>query len=117
MVLRVTPAAFKPSKNLVTQIGTIARATRIGACDGTTGSEKHNPCSHGRRNQPNFHHHIVTIEDPIEFITDRKSLINQREVGSDTLNLATPYGLALPNVILVVVTVKITECSEIGHLV
>ncbi len=33
------------------------------------------------------HEHIVTIEDPIEFLyTQRKSLINQREVGRDTLS-------------------------------
>jgi twitching motility protein PilT len=29
--------------------------------------------------------HIVTIEDPIEFVhTDKRSVINQREVGMDT---------------------------------
>lgn len=38
--------------------------------------------------------HILTIEDPIEFLhTNRKSLINQREVGVDTLS----YGNALKN--------------------
>lgn len=36
--------------------------------------------------------HIITIEDPIEFlIADKKSLITQRELGADYLN----YGLAL----------------------
>ena len=31
--------------------------------------------------------HIVTIEDPIEFLyKDRKSIISQRELGSDTIN-------------------------------
>ncbi len=33
--------------------------------------------------------HILTIEDPIEFVhQDRKSIVNQREVGSDTLSFS-----------------------------
>ena len=48
--------------------------------------------------------HILTIEDPIEFIfTNRKSLVNQREVGSDTAVLQTGLKNALrqaPDVIL-----------------
>jgi twitching motility protein PilT len=35
----------------------------------------------------NFNRHIITIEDPIEFVySDIKSIISQREVGADTLN-------------------------------
>ena len=35
--------------------------------------------------------HIMTIEDPIEFlIRDRRSIINQREVGVDTMCFARP---------------------------
>ena len=49
--------------------------------------------------------HILTIEDPIEFIfTNRKSLVNQREVGSDTAALHTGLKNALrqaPDVILI----------------
>ena len=49
--------------------------------------------------------HILTIEDPIEFIfTNRKSLVNQREVGSDTGALQTGLKNALrqaPDVILI----------------
>ena len=49
--------------------------------------------------------HILTIEDPIEFIfTNRKSLVNQREVGSDTAVLQTGLKNALrqaPDVILI----------------
>ena len=34
--------------------------------------------------------HIMTIEDPIEFVHDsRKSLVSQRELGSSTLSFAT----------------------------
>ncbi len=49
--------------------------------------------------------HILTIEDPIEFIyTNRKSLVNQREVGLDTLSYEEALKNALresPNVILI----------------
>jgi len=37
----------------------------------------------------NYRKHVVTIEDPIEFMfTDRFSVINQREIGMDTRNFA-----------------------------
>ena len=49
--------------------------------------------------------HILTIEDPIEFIfTNKKSVINQREVGSDTQSLQLALKNALrqaPDVILI----------------
>ena len=49
--------------------------------------------------------HILTIEDPIEFMfTNRKSVVNQREVGSDTQSLQVALRNALrqaPDVILI----------------
>ena len=49
--------------------------------------------------------HILTIEDPIEYVfTNRKSLINQREVGTDTNALQTGLKNALrqaPDVIMI----------------
>lgn len=49
--------------------------------------------------------HILTIEDPVEFVfSNRKSLINQREVGSDTaaLNVALKNALRqAPDVIMI----------------
>ena len=49
--------------------------------------------------------HIVTIEDPIEFLhRDKKSILNQREVGSDTQGFQVALKSALrqdPDVILV----------------
>ena len=49
--------------------------------------------------------HIVTIEDPIEFVfQDKQSLIEQREVGTDTKSFAAALKHVLrqdPNVILV----------------
>ncbi|ARU04683.1 type IV pili twitching motility protein PilT [Comamonas serinivorans] len=49
--------------------------------------------------------HILTIEDPIEFVfTNKKSIVNQREVGSDTSNLHVGLKNALrqaPDVIMI----------------
>ncbi len=49
--------------------------------------------------------HILTIEDPVEFLfVNKKSIVNQREVGSDTVNMQTALKNALrqaPDVILV----------------
>src|SRR2546430_6140972 len=48
--------------------------------------------------------HIMTIEDPIEFlIRDKRSIVNQREVGVDTLSFGQALKSALrqdPDVIL-----------------
>ena len=39
---------------------------------------------------PTMRHHVVTIEDPIEILhKDRRSIINQREIGLDTESYAT----------------------------
>lgn len=72
-------------------------------------------------------YHIVTIEDPIEFLhSHKKSTINQREVGSDTKDFASALRAALrqaPKVILVgemrdLETTEIAlEAAETGHLV
>jgi twitching motility protein PilT len=71
--------------------------------------------------------HIVTIEDPIEFVhVNRRSVINQREVGIDTLSFAGALRHVLrqdPDVILVgemrdleTIASAITA-AETGHLV
>jgi twitching motility protein PilT len=71
--------------------------------------------------------HIMTIEDPIEFlIRDRRSLVNQREIGVDTQCFANALRAALrqdPDVILVgemrdfeTIETAITA-AETGHLV
>jgi twitching motility protein PilT len=72
-------------------------------------------------------YHIVTIEDPIEFLhTHKKCTINQREVGSDTKDFSSALRAALrqaPKVILVgemrdLETTEIAlEAAETGHLV
>lgn len=72
-------------------------------------------------------HHIITIEDPVEFVhKNKKSLINQREVGNSTLSFANALKSALredPDVVLVgelrdVETIHLAlTAAETGHLV
>ncbi|UCH12253.1 MAG: PilT/PilU family type 4a pilus ATPase [Candidatus Omnitrophota bacterium] len=75
----------------------------------------------------NFSRHIITIEDPIEFLhPDKKSIISQREVSTDTasFNAALRHVIRqAPDVILIgemrdVETVQIAiMAAETGHLV
>jgi len=71
--------------------------------------------------------HIMTVEDPVEFVhRDAKSLINQREVGHDTLSFQNALKFVLrqdPDVILIgemrdleTIALAITA-AETGHLV
>jgi twitching motility protein PilT len=71
--------------------------------------------------------HIITIEDPVEFVhQSKKSLINQREVGKNTKSFAKALRSALredPDVILVgelrdIETIQLAlTAAETGHLV
>lgn len=75
----------------------------------------------------NFAHHIITIEDPIEYLHEHKqSLINQREVGSDTKSFLNALRGSLredPDILLVgemrdVETISLAiTAAETGHLV
>ncbi len=71
--------------------------------------------------------HIVTVEDPIEFLHDHKrSIVNQREIGEDTFSFAEALRRVLrqdPDVILVgelrdleTISTALTA-AETGHLV
>ncbi|MCL4442545.1 MAG: PilT/PilU family type 4a pilus ATPase, partial [Actinobacteria bacterium] len=71
--------------------------------------------------------HIISVEDPIEFLHNHKrSVVNQREVGSDTFSFAESLKRVLredPDVILVgemrdleTISMAITA-AETGHLV
>ena len=72
-------------------------------------------------------HHIITIEDPIEFYhVSKKSTVNQREVGSDVTSFAEALRRALrqdPDVILVgelrdLETIEAAiSAAETGHVV
>ena len=71
--------------------------------------------------------HVITIEDPIEYLhSDKKSAIEQREVGTDTLSFSDSLKYALhqdPDVLLVgemrdlnTISATITA-AEAGHLI
>lgn len=73
------------------------------------------------------HEHMITIEDPIEYqFTEKMSIIDQREVGSDAVSFATAVRATLrqdPNVIMIgelrdleTMQTAITV-AETGHLV
>ncbi|GJL84515.1 MAG: twitching motility protein PilT [Micavibrio sp.] len=95
---------------------------------GPTGSGKSTTLA-SMVNHINLHHskHILTIEDPVEFFhTSKKSLVNHREVGTDTNSFARALKSALredPDVILVgemrdyeTISLALTA-AETGHLV
>jgi twitching motility protein PilT len=95
---------------------------------GTTGSGKSTTLAamidHINRTRS---HHIITLEDPIEYLhEDKQSIINQREVGSDTESFARAMRRVLrqdPDVILIgemrdEETVRTAlSAAETGHLV
>ena len=75
----------------------------------------------------NYPYHIITLEDPIEYLHRHdKSIVNQREIGSDSHSYAAALRAALredPDVILVgemrdleTISTAITA-AETGHLV
>ncbi len=75
----------------------------------------------------NLTDHIITLEDPIEYVhKHKKSVVNQREVGMDTLSYNNALRAALredPDIILVgemrdleTISIAITA-AETGHLV
>ena len=75
----------------------------------------------------NKHEHILTIEDPIEFVHEsKKCLVNQREVHRDTQSFSNALRAALredPDIILVgelrdLETIRLAlTAAETGHLV
>ncbi|HVR73590.1 MAG TPA: PilT/PilU family type 4a pilus ATPase [Planctomycetota bacterium] len=74
-----------------------------------------------------FNKHIITIEDPIEFVfRDKKSIVDQREIGSDTPNFLHALKMAVrqsPDVILIgemrdkETMEAALSAAETGHLV
>jgi twitching motility protein PilT len=75
----------------------------------------------------NFSHHIITIEDPIEYLHEHKMcVINQRELGMDTKSFNNALRASLredPDILLVgemrdVETIQLAiTAAETGHLV
>ena len=131
LVLRVIPSKILTTEELVLPpvLKTIADERRgLILVTGTTGSGKSTSLAamidyiNTTRTE-----HIMTIEDPIEFLhRDKKSLVNQREVEVDTKSFASALRSALrqdPDVILVgemrdyeTIETAITA-AETGHLV
>jgi twitching motility protein PilT len=131
LVLRVIPVKILTIRelNLPMVLEKISMEQRgLVLCTGTTGSGKSTTLA-AMIDYINAHRktHIITIEDPIEFLhRDKKSLINQREVEVDTKSFSGALRSALredPDVILVgemrdyeTMETAITA-AETGHLV
>ncbi len=130
-VFRVIPMQIPSIEELVLPkvLEKIAREERgLILVTGTTGSGKSTTLASmiDYINQ-NRKVNIVTIEDPIEYLhRDNKSIINQREIGTDTTTYAIAMRAALrqdPDVILVgemrdLETIEIAmTAAETGHLV
>jgi twitching motility protein PilT len=131
LVLRVIPARIRTIRELllpkVLEKLCLERRGLI-LCTGTTGSGKSTTLAamvdHINTNRLE---HIITIEDPIEFLhRDKKSIVNQREVEVDTRGFPQAMRVALrqdPDVILVgemrdYETIETALlAAETGHLV
>ena len=109
LVLRVIPAGVLSIRELMLPkvLEKICQERRgLVLCTGTTGSGKSTTLA-SMIDHINSHRteHIMTIEDPIEFLhRDKKSIVNQREVDVDTQSFAHALRSALrqdPDVILV----------------
>src|SRR5215210_471861 len=131
LVCRAIPLVVRSAAELLLPpaVNELAQEERgIILVTGTTGSGKSTTLA-AMIDQVNstFAKHIVTIEDPVEFLhRDKKSIINQREVGEDTASFARALRRVLrqdPDVILVgemrdEETVRTAlSAAETGHLV
>src|SRR5574337_1880908 len=131
MVLRVIPTKIRTIEELELPaiIATVCEEQRgLILCTGTTGSGKSTTLAAmiDRVNSLRAEH-IITIEDPIEYLhRDKKGFINQREVEVDTASFSTALRAALrqdPDVILVGEMRDLETIStallaaETGHLV
>jgi twitching motility protein PilT len=108
-VLRLIPSAIKSIQDLglpPALAGFCQQKKGLVLCTGPTGSGKSTTLA-ALLDHINTHRkgHIITIEDPIEYVHARKQcLISQREVGFDTPSFASALHSGLradPNVILV----------------
>jgi twitching motility protein PilT len=131
LVLRVIPVKILSIRELMlpTVLEKIADERRgLILCTGTTGSGKSTTLA-AMIDYINAHRteHIMTVEDPIEFLhRDKKSIVNQREVEVDTKSFSQALRSALrqdPDVILVgemrdyeTIETALTA-AETGHLV
>lgn len=130
IVMRIIPTLIKSISdlNLPLVVEKIASERRgMVLVTGTTGSGKSTTLA-AIIDHINTHRieHVITIEDPIEYLhRDKKSIINQREVGSDTMSFANALRGSLredPDVILVgemrdLITIETALlAAETGHM-
>ena len=131
MALRIIPLEIPTMQqlSLPTVLGDLARLPRgLILVTGPTGSGKSTTLA-TMIDQINRERkaHILTLEDPIEYLhRHRKSIVNQREIGSDSQSFGNALRGALrqdPDVILVgemrdldTISIAITA-AETGHLV
>jgi len=131
LVFRVIPMRIPTIEelllpNIITKIAMESRGLIL--VTGTTGSGKSTTLAamidHINMNKTD---HIMTIEDPIEYLhRDKRSIVNQREIGSDTESFSKAMRAAMrqdPDVILVgemrdfeTIQTALTA-AETGHLV
>ncbi|MDX1999294.1 MAG: type IV pilus twitching motility protein PilT, partial [Thermoanaerobaculia bacterium] len=131
LVLRVIPARIFSIKELMLPpvLEKISAESRgLVLCTGTTGSGKSTTLA-AMIDYINTHRteHIMTVEDPIEFLhRDKRSIVNQREIDVDTRGFSGALRAALrqdPDVILVgemrdYETIETALlAAETGHLV
>ena len=131
VVMRLVPNTIPEleSLGLPEVVRTLAEEERgIVLVTGTTGSGKSTTMAsmidHLNRNH---NRHVLTIEDPIEFLhSDKRSIINQREIGNDTEDFSTALRRLLrqdPDVIMIgeirdAETIETAlNAAETGHMV
>ncbi|NWF66975.1 MAG: PilT/PilU family type 4a pilus ATPase [Campylobacterales bacterium] len=131
MVFRVIPTKILTIDelqlpNAIKKLTTVHRGLVL--VTGVTGSGKSTTlASMINEINENYPKHIITIEDPVEFVhKDKKSLINQRSIGENSLSFANALKASLredPDIILVgemrdLETIEIAlHAAETGHLV
>lgn len=131
VVIRQIPQGFRNFRelNLPTAIDKLVHLSKgLILVTGPTGSGKSTTLA-SMINYINetYSYHIVTVEDPVEFVhTHKKSIVNQREVGQDTRTFGSALKYVLrqdPDVILIgeirdVETAQnAMNAAETGHLV
>ncbi len=131
MVFRLIPPHIKSIEelNLPTALHKLSHLRRgLVLVTGTTGSGKSTTlASIIAQINRTYHHHIITIEDPIEYMhQDIKSIIEQRQVGTHTNSFSGALRAAMredPDIIVVgeirdIATAEsILQAVNTGHLV
>ncbi|TET89038.1 MAG: PilT/PilU family type 4a pilus ATPase [Sulfurovum sp.] len=131
IAFRLIPSYIKTIEelNLPTALHKLAHLRRgLVLVTGTTGSGKSTTlASIVEEINKTYHHHIITIEDPIEYVhNDAKSIVEQRELGLHTNSFSRALRAAMredPDIIVVgeirdlATAESILQAVNTGHLV